>query len=90
MRLGKTQVAFEEGYYVMDLLDVMDAAGRVHAERALEQLNTAVMAQGARPEDFRSYADALLERARGEQNERPSCFDEAGFQELKQQLRNGR
>lgn len=88
MRLGKTQVEFERGYYVMDLLDVLEAETRRRAGETLDTLNVNVMSHSTSPEDFRKYADGLRTMAGFARDSAPK-YDEAGIKELRALMRIG-
>lgn len=88
MRLGKTQVEFERGYYVMDLLDVLDAETRRRAGETLDALNVNVMSQSTSVDDFRNYADGLRTAAGFKRDSAPA-YDEAGIKLLREQMRIG-
>lgn len=88
VRLGKTQVEFERGYYVMDLLDVLEADKRVKAGEALGALNTATMAQTTNVESYRKYAEEL-QRAAGLGTAEKPQFDRKGYEKLRDMMRAG-
>ena len=88
VRLGKTQVEFERGYYIMDLLDVLDADKRIRAGESLGDLNTATMAQTTDADAFRKYADSL-QRAAGYAKTEKQAFDRSGFEQLRDMMRMG-
>lgn len=89
MRLGKTQVEFENGYYVMDLLDVLDADTRRRAGETLDALNVNVMSHTTDADGFRSYTNDLQRKAGFATADKPA-FDKAGFNKLREQMRSGR
>ncbi len=89
MRLDKTQAQLEDEYYVMDLLDVLDALDRRRAQEALAELNTAIMSQTTDAEAFRRYAD-LLQRQAGFGGGEKAEFDEDSFERARRQLASGR
>lgn len=88
VRLGKTQVEFEHGYYVMDLLDVLEADKRVKAGEALGALNTATMAQTTNVDSYRKYSEGLQQAAGFGAPEKPQ-FDRRGFEQLRDMMRAG-
>ncbi|MDR9852892.1 hypothetical protein RJP21_04660 [Paenibacillus sp. VCA1] len=89
VRLGKTQIEFERGYYVMDLLDVMDAFKRVNAQDTLDDLNVAVMSHTTSVEDFKRFAGGLQKQAGYGTEPSESKFDESGFKQLQMKLKLG-
>lgn len=89
MRLGKTQLEFERGYYVMDVLDVMDAYKRVNAQNTLDDLNVAVMSQTTNAEDFRKFATSLQQQAGLGTDTANTSFDQSGFERLKMKMKLG-
>ncbi len=88
VRLGKTQAEFERGYYVMDLLDVLDADKRVKAGELLSDLNTATMAQTTNVDAYRKYAESLQQTAGFSAPDKPQ-FDRKGFEQLRDMMRAG-
>lgn len=88
MRLGKTQVEFERGYYVMDLLDVLEAETRRKAGETLDALNVNVMSHSTSVEDFRAYTDGLRNAAGFMQSSVPK-YDENAIKLLRAELRMG-
>ncbi|OMF21888.1 hypothetical protein BK132_31660 [Paenibacillus sp. FSL H8-0259] len=86
--MGKTQVEFERGYYVMDLLDVLEAETRRKAGETLDALNVNVMSHSTSVEDFRAYTDGLRNAAGFKQDSAPK-YDEAGIKLLRDQMRIG-
>lgn len=86
--MGKTQVEFERGYYVMDLLDVLEAETRRKAGETLDALNVNVMSHSTSVEDFRSYTDGLRNAAGFKQASAPK-YDEAAIKLLRAELRIG-
>lgn len=89
MRLGKTQTEFENGYYVMDVLDVMDALKRVNAQNTLDDLNVAVMSSTTDVESFRKFSADLQKRAGMDSGNGGDKFDKAGFERLKMKMKLG-
>jgi hypothetical protein len=81
-------VEFERGYYVMDLLDVLEAETRRKAGETLDALNVNVMSHTTSVDDFRSYADGLRNAAGFTQSSAPK-YDEIGIKLLREQMRMG-
>lgn len=82
-----TQIEFENGYYVMDIFDVLDAKRKVDAEDWLTQISVQT-APHMNEEDFRKLIGGFRKEAGYETKSTPK-FDAAGFEQLKMQLKMG-
>ncbi|AWB45273.1 hypothetical protein DCC85_14260 [Paenibacillus sp. CAA11] len=89
MRLGKTQLEFETGYFVMDLFEVLEANRRVRAQGSLDDLNVAVMSHSTQPEDFRKFVASLQQQAGFADKADKPTFDKSGFERLKTKMKLG-
>lgn len=85
--LGKSQVEFENEYYVMDLFDVLDAKRKMDAENWFMQLNIEMIPQTTDGEDVRKFITSLHKMAGYEA--KPATFDKARFEQLKMELKMG-
>jgi len=88
VRLGKTQIEFERGYYVMDLFDVLESSRKFNAEKTLETLTTLTMSRTADVDAFTKYANELQRIAGAGAVDKPK-FDESGFAHMKMRLQSG-
>lgn len=86
VQLGKTQVEFARGYYVVDLFDVIDAVGKSEAQRMLAQIPIDNLANYAAEEQQRILAELRKQAGIKAQS---SKFDQAQFDAMKLRLKLG-
>lgn len=87
VRLEKTQIEFEGGYYIMDLFDVLESKGKIDAEGLLAEL-TNINSQHMDKESFKKYTTELRKQAGLSQKSNPK-FDAEGFKRLQRRLKTG-
>lgn len=87
IRLGKTQVEFENGYYITDILDVMETLDKHIAEDLLSNLNVQVAGSGLMAEnDYKNYIEALRKQAQLDDNDNSDEFNRSSIEMLRQKL----
>lgn len=87
IKLGVTQAEFENGYYIADLLSVMERHNKTEAERLLTQLNIGT-AEHMQKEDFSKFVGALREQAGYNEKDGGEKLDKGGLNSLRGKLGN--
>lgn len=83
VRLGKTQIEFENGYYIVDLIDVLEAQNKYDAQEWLTEIKIETI-QYMNPKEQERFLE-ILQRQAGIETKKNE-FDDTGFELLKMKL----